>query len=244
MPSVLIETGYLSNKSEAAYLMTENGRETIATSIFRSIKNYKSKFESRLNLASTEIRTKAQEINKIGINKKINTDKAPENKEIKPAEHKQIYTPEIKENRISENKEIKPSEPKEAKTSDNKKIKTPENKENPIAKKEIEPPKTIREEVKSSKKSVTDSEADEYSFAVQVAASKVKLAVNSKIFKSIENIKEAQVGEYYKYFCLESKSLAKSNQNLLLIRERIPDAFITGLKNGQPVPLKEVINHK
>jgi len=244
MPSVLIETGYLSNKSESAYLMTENGRETIASSIYRSLKNYKSKFESRLNLVSIERKTKSQEVNKVEVNKKINPDQTPENKEIKSIENKQINTPEIKENRVSKNKKIKTSESKETEASDNKKIKTLENKENITAKEEFEPLKTIPEEVKSTRKSIIDSEANEYSFAVQVAASKVKLAVNSKIFKSIENIKEAQVGEYFKYFCLESKSLAKANQNLLLIREKIPDAFITGLKNKQPIPLKEAINHK
>jgi N-acetylmuramoyl-L-alanine amidase len=49
MPSVLIETGYLSNPSEAAYLMSENGRMAIATSIYNSFNTYKNKFESRLN---------------------------------------------------------------------------------------------------------------------------------------------------------------------------------------------------
>lgn len=244
MPSVLIETGYLSNKSEAEYLMSEKGRETIAASIYSSLKNYKSRFESRLNLVSGEKKIKSQEMNKVEVKKKINPEQTPENKEIKSEEQKQINTPEIKENRISENKEIKTSRPKEAKTSDNKKIKTPENEENTAVKKEIEHPKTIQEEVKSSKQNVTNSVANEYSFAIQIAASKVKLPLTSRIFKSIENIKEIQVGEYYKYFCVESKSLAKSNQNLLLIQEKIPDAFITGLKNGQPVTVKEAVSHK
>jgi N-acetylmuramoyl-L-alanine amidase len=243
MPSVLIETGYLSNKSESAYLMTENGRETIASSIYRSLKNYKSKYESRLNLAAGERKTKSQEVNKVEVNKKINPEPNIENKEIKSAEHKQVNAPEIKEIRVSKNNEIKTSEPKELKSSDKKKIKAPKSKENAVAKKEIEHQKTIREEVKSSKKSGTNSEA-EYSFALQIAASKVKLPLTSKIFKGIENIKEIQVGEYYKYFCLESKSLAKSNQNLLLIKAKIRNAFITGLKNGQPVTVKEAINHK
>ena len=55
MPSVLIETGYLSNKSEAAYLMSEAGRKTIALAIFNSFKSYKNKFESRLNIKSGDL---------------------------------------------------------------------------------------------------------------------------------------------------------------------------------------------
>ncbi len=51
MPAVLIETGYLSNKSESNYLMTPEGRDAIAQSIFNSFTSYKDKFESRADLA-------------------------------------------------------------------------------------------------------------------------------------------------------------------------------------------------
>ena len=54
MPSVLIETGYISNQAEASYLMSEGGRKTIALSIFDSFKAYKEKFESRLNQKITD----------------------------------------------------------------------------------------------------------------------------------------------------------------------------------------------
>lgn len=40
MPSVLIETGYLSNKTENNFLMTDEGRSEIANSIYGSILNY------------------------------------------------------------------------------------------------------------------------------------------------------------------------------------------------------------
>jgi len=61
MPGVLIETGYLSNQSEANYLMTDDGRETLALSIFNSFKDYKEKYESRLNLSSGESKTETRE---------------------------------------------------------------------------------------------------------------------------------------------------------------------------------------
>ena len=56
MPSVLIETGYLSNPSEAKYLMSDLGRRTLALTIFNSFKLYKAKFESRLNHSFTELK--------------------------------------------------------------------------------------------------------------------------------------------------------------------------------------------
>ncbi|MCE1200364.1 MAG: N-acetylmuramoyl-L-alanine amidase, partial [Marinilabiliales bacterium] len=49
MPSVLIETGYLSNKKENAYLLTDAGRAEIAQSIYGSLINYLSKTEAKNN---------------------------------------------------------------------------------------------------------------------------------------------------------------------------------------------------
>lgn len=305
MPSVLIETGYLSNKSEAAYLMTENGRETIASSIFRSLKNYKSKIESRLNLATGERNVKPR---KTEISKKIIPDKAPVGKEIKKnqkgIESPKTITEEIKsvkngsveevkplkgnavdeveslkkstveedmalKNNTNEEEEVKPltgntmdeveplkkstvEEIKEIKNSPIAEVKplkkNTAKEDEPLKKNTLKEVKSLKnsdiEEVKPLKKNAVEETANEYAFAVQICASKVKLPLTSKIFKGIEGIKNIQVGEYYKYICSESKSLAKTNQSLLLIREKVKDAFITGLKNGQPVPLKEALNHK
>lgn len=47
MPSVLIETGYLSNKKENSFLLTENGRSEIANSIYGSLVNYLTKLDTK-----------------------------------------------------------------------------------------------------------------------------------------------------------------------------------------------------
>jgi len=62
MPGVLIETGYLSNQAESNYLMTSKGRATLAFSIFNSFKEYKEKYESRLNLVSGESKKEPKEV--------------------------------------------------------------------------------------------------------------------------------------------------------------------------------------
>jgi N-acetylmuramoyl-L-alanine amidase len=46
MPSVLIETGFLSNSTEEQFLRTESGQELIASGIYRAFKEYKSEVES------------------------------------------------------------------------------------------------------------------------------------------------------------------------------------------------------
>lgn len=48
MPNVLIETGYLSNKQEEQFLLSERGQQLIAESIFSAIKKYKDYYEKNI----------------------------------------------------------------------------------------------------------------------------------------------------------------------------------------------------
>ena len=48
MPSVLVETGFISNRHDAKYISGKKGQEKIAEAIFNSIKNYKKFYESSL----------------------------------------------------------------------------------------------------------------------------------------------------------------------------------------------------
>lgn len=52
MPSVLVETGFLSNKAEADYLRSTKGQEEIANAIFRAIKAYKIYYEKTMETES------------------------------------------------------------------------------------------------------------------------------------------------------------------------------------------------
>jgi N-acetylmuramoyl-L-alanine amidase len=47
MPSVLVETGFISNPEEARFLKSEHGQDVLATSIYRAFRKYKSDIESR-----------------------------------------------------------------------------------------------------------------------------------------------------------------------------------------------------
>ncbi len=54
MPSVLIETGYISNPTEEAYLKSKTGQEYLASAIYRAFKNYKSEIESKSHFTQTK----------------------------------------------------------------------------------------------------------------------------------------------------------------------------------------------
>jgi N-acetylmuramoyl-L-alanine amidase len=46
MPSVLVETGYLSNPSEENFLSSDKGQEYIASAIYRAFRQYKQTFDN------------------------------------------------------------------------------------------------------------------------------------------------------------------------------------------------------
>ncbi len=47
MPSILIEIGFISNKEEEEYLLSDRGQQEIVTNIFNAIKKYKEKLETK-----------------------------------------------------------------------------------------------------------------------------------------------------------------------------------------------------
>ncbi len=49
MPSILVETGYISNKTEERYLNSENGRKAMSTAIYNAFAQYKEDFEKKQN---------------------------------------------------------------------------------------------------------------------------------------------------------------------------------------------------
>jgi N-acetylmuramoyl-L-alanine amidase len=53
MPSVLVESGYLTNRSEDAYLASETGRNQMAMAIFKAFGDYKSQMEGTTQRTAT-----------------------------------------------------------------------------------------------------------------------------------------------------------------------------------------------
>ncbi len=72
MPSILIETGFLSNPDDEKFLMSEKGKDYIASAIYRAFKNYKKSIEenSAITYADSSQDEKRNNLSKSTINNK------------------------------------------------------------------------------------------------------------------------------------------------------------------------------
>jgi len=102
MPSVLVETGFISNKEEANYISSEDGQRNIALSILEAFRKFKNKnsriankkdieeIANKANPAETEAKPVVETENKIVENKTenkiVSTTVLPEKPEIKKVE--------------------------------------------------------------------------------------------------------------------------------------------------------------
>jgi N-acetylmuramoyl-L-alanine amidase len=95
MPSVLVETGFISNPAEEKYLMSDYGQSIIASAIFRAFRSYKEEVEKKdksgsdKNLSKFDSKTSNSQ-NENGSNKK------DEQKTIKNNEDETVYKIQIK----------------------------------------------------------------------------------------------------------------------------------------------------
>ena len=68
MPSILIEAGFLSHPSERNYLMSESGRDYLASAIFRAFREYKKKVEAKSSFNLVSANASEPEITYSGTN--------------------------------------------------------------------------------------------------------------------------------------------------------------------------------
>jgi len=85
MPSVLVELGFLTNRSEEAFIASEKGQTYMASAIFRAVRDYRNEFDSKSKL---EQFSKVEEVPEVKENNVVyRIQVASSMKEIKEGTH-------------------------------------------------------------------------------------------------------------------------------------------------------------
>ena len=234
MPSVLIETGYLSNKKENAFLLTDAGRSEIAQSIYGSLISYLNKLGAKDNLpAKTEkvIKPETPVVQK----QKTAKQKGKSNREFEPS----TYEPVARETKLpapSKTAEVKiapDSTPSSVSKSSG--IRSTENQ--PTAKKvpvtSNQPGNSSAQKAPEIKESESSIQEAKLTYAIQIGVFSKKVDVGSKLFKDIPHIREILVDGKYKYFCSESDKFQTTKADFPEVIKKFSDAFIVSIKNNQ-----------
>jgi N-acetylmuramoyl-L-alanine amidase len=266
MPSVLIETGFLTNKSEGVYLNSKKGQEEMGNAIADAIINYKN--NTRINL---EDATSPEEITTIK-----NVEETPVNEAIVAAEPEISPATDIKNEAVKKeimepivvvSTDLPPDETAVTNQNKTEEVLTKEEdkplpieKDKPLPIKEVpeeevrEIPLTIAEEPipepivekkkeEEVKKKEVVSEA-KIVFKVQLLASSKVLPLLSEEFNGLSTLSTERYKNLVRYMYGKTNSysqakLYKANADA----KGYPTSFIVAYKDGKRIPVPEALKY-
>jgi N-acetylmuramoyl-L-alanine amidase len=214
-PSVLIETGFISNPQEEEFLMTEDGQDVIAYSIYMAIREYKEAADAKVNIVS----------------------KVPNGESDKRQADTERRTRDTVSN-VTENQVQAVEVDRKSGEGMNQ---THQNSKNAaeIEKQSADEKKTNLTELPTDIETGTGTE-----YCVQVLASAKRLPPNAKEFKGVKNLKEYKVGGFYKYMTQPVRNHQEALELRRQLAATFRDAFIVEFRDGERVPLSNSAKHK
>ena len=216
MPSILVETGFLTNKEEGSYLNSIKGQNEMGTAIANAIIGYKDGVDANL-IAFEDNSIKQIESPK----KEIVTDKIEEKVTVtKPK--KETVTDKIEDKVII-------AKPKEEVVVAEKIEKTKPKVENTIPK--IDTPKPIKEDV---------AIANTVIFKVQLMATQKTIPLESSYFRGLDNLSKEPIRNLYRYMYGNTPSYTEA----IIYKSQAEakgykGAYIVAYKNGKRIPVQE-----
>ena len=234
MPSVLIETGFISNPNEANYLKSEEGQQSIALSILEAFRNFKTRNSGKgtsvvAEAKSSPIKHPAETNNRPDTaTKKI----IAEQKQDSNLTEKQIVSvenhPSVKENNSSTKRSaIKPEQAQ------------PKTEKPAIVPKAINSKETNKSTNTNSEQTVVS--ADTY-FSVQIGANTTSVEPNAANFKGLKNVRREKSDKYYRYYIGKESSLEKITPIWQQIKTKFSQAFIVSFVDGKRIIINTTSN--
>ena len=215
MPAVLTEVGFISNPDEEQFLNSQQGVNTIATSIYNGFLQYRRTHGAKAGTIPPDLKFSAPSTSKesadepqvVPVKTSLQKKEEEENKEVK-----EKTEPKVKE---KPKKEEKPA----SKTSDK-------------AKKEEKPaPKaseTTKDEGKAAQKGQTI-------YKIQFATSNKQPSANDKSYKGLTEVDYYKEGGLYKLTYGSFTSMQAARNALKEVREKFPDAFLVTFRDGERI---------
>lgn len=215
MPSVLVETGFLSNSDEEEYLLTDEGQTAIALALLKAFEEYNAMFESGGIAGSNSLPPQAVAVNTPKTYTPPKVEKPAEPKESKPGKEPVSV--------VADNS-TPPSYSTSAEISREPKI----------------IPMTVQPQGEFLEKGMAAGVSG-IRFHVQIAAGPNPISLNDPKWNTLGYLVEMiQEDNLYKYQARNFSSLQQAFEARLLIQARgFPDAFIVAYKNGQRISMEQ-----
>lgn len=235
MPGVLVETGFLSNSREEAYLMSEEGQDLIAFSIFRSFDQFRIASNGRAPVTANRVED--------SLNKQNPTINKLEKDKIEQALKADTFG-------YRNAKKIEPEPVSKTKTSNEKakvsppvqKVSTPVQKVSPPVQKEtidLKAGKPVNDAVKPV---VTIPSNTGLKFRVQFMTNPKNMPLDTPVFKDIPNVKMYIQDQLFKYTAGDEPTpIDAEHIKQLVVGKGYRDAFVLPFLNENRITMKEAL---
>jgi len=207
MPSVLIETGFISNPAEANYLMSDQGEFNIAHSILEAFRKFKSK-------STGQKQTFTASLTPVAGKNEVHTTRPD-------SAQKHEKTLVIQDTLPKEKPVVKEEEKKAEMVVE----------ETHTKKQEI-PTENLKSASSDATKAVPD--VNTY-FSVQIGASTTSVEPVAANFKGLKNVRVEKADKYYRYFVGKESSIEQITPLWVQIKQKFPQAFIVSFIAGKRI---------
>jgi N-acetylmuramoyl-L-alanine amidase len=263
MPSVLIEIGFLTNKSEEKFLNTPLGQSKIAEAIYKAILTYKKRLEKNSIEPKTEtliVQTQQKNASKFY---KIQIATSRKKIEAKPYNFKGLVGIERVKvgnvykyfygvaNNVSDARKLRLKAVRKGykdafiakfnfdkSTSDVYKL----NYVNPAKKQKTAKTTTKKSEKLTTKSSTSNNVFNGVDFKVQLSSSPKKIETKSYNFRGLKNVERVKVGKYYKYYYGKTSNYDEIKKlHKIATKKGFNGCFIVAIENGKKISVREVL---
>lgn len=245
MPSVLTETGFITNPEEEKFLNSKKGQDYLSSSIYRAIRDYFAEIESKSIMVTENNQYVTRETNNSKTEQsslKTDTNRSRQEQSVIKKE------PTVsKSGQPIINKEQQPEKPGQSV------LKTKQQgaaTDTNASKPQHSPSKTDKAASKSEQPVLKTDTAvsshvkplgEEIIFRVLINASAVKLPLNTYISKGLKDITEFKIQDKYYYTTGSFSDYSPSVRYRKKIETIFPDAFVIAFKGNKILPLQQAI---